>query len=68
MNLTHSQQRMLAEMPDLAFGQDEPSYCRAVMSWAREVGYPTIEALQLAKARWKSWEVERLILEIEDGS
>jgi len=38
------------------------------MSWAREVGYPTIEALQLAKARWKSWEVERLILEIEDGS
>ncbi len=68
MNLTHSQRRVLQEMPDLSFGQDQTDYVMQCMSWAREQGHSSVEVMELAKAKWRSWEVERLIVEIEEGS
>ncbi len=68
MNLTHSQRRILQEMPDLSFGQDQNEYVRSCMSWARDQGHSSVEVMELAKAKWKSWEVERLLIEVEKGS
>lgn len=68
MNLTHSQRCILQEMPDLSFGEDQTDYVKKCMSWAREQGHSSVEVMDLAKAKWKSWEIERLLIEIEDGS
>lgn len=68
MNLTHSEQRILETMPKMSFGEDKNDYVKKCMSWAREEGHSSVEVMGLAKANWKSWEVERLIIEIEEGS
>lgn len=68
MFLTHAEQRILQEMPDLSFGEDQSDYVKKCMSWAREQGHSSVEVMSLAKAKWKSWEIERLIVEIEEGS
>ena len=68
MFLTHAEQRILQEMPDLSFGEDQSDYVKKCMSWAREQGHSSVEVMSLAKAKWTSWEIERLIVEIEEGS
>lgn len=68
MNLTHSQRTILEQMPDLSFGEDRNDYVKKCMSWAREAGYNSVEAMELAKVKWQAWEVERLIVNIEEGS
>ena len=68
MNLTHFQHRILQEMPDLYFGQDRNDYRASVLNWAKEQGCPAHEALYCADIKWNSREVERLLVEIEEGS
>ena len=67
MFLTHAEQRILQEMPDLSFGEDQSDYVKKCMSWAREQGHSSVEVMGLAKAKWKSWQVERLIIDIEEN-
>ena len=61
-------QRTLAVMPDLAFGEDRSDYIRRCIAWAEEQCVPRIEAMHCARIKWDRWEVERLIVEIEEGS
>lgn len=68
MDLPHSYQLTLATMPDLSFGEDQNAYTKKVTDWARGRDIATVEAIRCAKIKWKAWEVERLILEIEEGS
>lgn len=67
MNFTDSQRRLLAIMPDLSFGQDQNDYVRACVDWARDQGHNWVDVMVLAKAKWQSWEVSRLLDEIENG-
>lgn len=67
MDLTHTQRRILQEMPDLSFGQVREDYIKHCMSWARDVGHSSLEVMGLAKIKWQSWEVEHLLSEVEQG-
>lgn len=68
MLLTYPQRRLLEQMPDLSFGEDKSSYVKKCVEWAQSEGHNTSEVSGLARMKWKSWEVERLITNIEEGN
>lgn len=68
MDLTTFQHHILRDMPGPSFGQDKADYCRSVIAWAQEQGCPMHEAIRCAEFKWQSWEIERLIADIEAGS
>lgn len=63
-----SYRRTLSEMPDMEFGEDKIDYVRRVIAWGAEQGIGAVECSRCANMKWKSWEVERIITEIEDGN
>ncbi len=68
MDLPQSYRQTLAMMPDLAFGEDRNAFTKKVIDWGRDNGVGTIECLRCAAIKWEEWEVQRLIIEIENGS
>lgn len=67
-NLPMSYRRTLSQLPDAEFGEDQTDYVLRVKRWAELEGIPSMEAIECAKMKWKAWEVERIITEIEDGN
>ena len=67
MDLPTSYNQTLSMMPDLAFGEDRNAFTKRVIDWGRENDIGTIECLRCATIKWEAWEIERLIIEIEDG-
>ena len=59
---------MYQALPDLAYGEDKNDYIRRCMQWAHGNGEPQLATIELASVKWQAWEIERLIIEIEEGS
>lgn len=67
MDLSTTQHRILASMPDLAFGDSKSIYARRIMTWAGEVGECSVDAVKCANIRWEAWEMQMLLDRIQAG-